>query len=107
MSTVRTIACCTLFSKTETHCSSSVDYRKVLKVTATSILNYGPNIVSRNMSNNYITLDQRNLKLEAIQREQKKPLKNQNCVETRLEKLLSRESVAIHPLGKITSRGCP
>ena len=73
MSTVRTIACCTLFSKNETHCSSSVDYRKVLKVTATSILNYGPNIVSRNMSNNYITPDQRNLKLEAIQREQKKP----------------------------------
>ena len=42
-----------------------------------------------------ITTDQRNLKLEAIQRERKSLLKNKNHVETKIENMISREGVAI------------
>ena len=71
MSTIRTIACSILISKNEIRCSSCVEYKKVLTVTATRISNYDPNNVSRNMPNKYMTTNQRNLKLVAIQREQK------------------------------------
>ena len=33
MTTIRTIKCSILISKSETHCSSCVGYRKVLKIT--------------------------------------------------------------------------
>ena len=95
MITIRTIACSFLISKNETCCSPCVEQRKVLKVTATRISNYDPNNVTRKMPNKYMTTDQRNLKLEAIQREQKSLLKNRNHVETRIENLISREGVAI------------
>ena len=95
MSTIRTIACSFLISKNETRCSSCVDVRKVLKVTAIRISNYDPNVVSRNMPNKYMTTDQRNLKLEAVQRERKSLLKNTNRVETKIENIISREGVAI------------
>ena len=42
-----------------------------------------------------ITTDQRNLKLEAIQRERKSLLKNKNHVETKIENMISRKGVAI------------
>ena len=77
------------------HCSTCVDYRKVLKVTATRISNYDPNIASRNMPNKYMTTDQRNLKFEGIQRERESLLKNRNSVETKIENLILREGVAI------------
>ena len=95
MSTIRTIACSFLISKNETRCSSCVDVRKVLKVTAIRISNYDPNIVSRNMPNKYMTSDQRNLKLEAVQRERKSLLKNRNRIETKIENMISREGIAI------------
>ena len=95
MSTIRTIACSFLISKNETRCSSCVDVRKVLKVTAIRISNYDPNIVSRNMPNKYMTTDQRNLKLEAVQRERKSLLKNRSRVETKIENMISREGIAI------------
>ena len=47
------------------------------------------------MPNKYMTTDQRNLKLEAIQRERKSHLKNRSHVETRIENLILREGVAI------------
>ena len=42
-----------------------------------------------------MTTDQRNLKLEAVQRERKSVLKNTNRVETKIENIISREGVAI------------
>ena len=48
-----------------------VDFRKVLKVTATRISNYDPNIVSRNMPNKCMTTDQGNLKLGYSERTKK------------------------------------
>ena len=42
-----------------------------------------------------MTTDQRNLKLEAVQRERKSLLKNTNRVETKIENIISREGVAI------------
>ena len=95
MSTIRTIACSILISKNETRCSSCVDVKKVLKVTAIRISNYDPNVVSRNMPNKYMTTDQRNLKLEAVQRERKRLFKNRNRVETKIENMISREGIAI------------
>ena len=47
------------------------------------------------MPNKYMTTDQRNLKLEAVQRERKSLLKNTNRVETKIENIISREGVAI------------
>ena len=52
-------------------------------------------IVSRNMPNKYMTTDQRNLKLEVVQRERKSLLKNTNRVETKIENIISREGAAI------------
>ena len=95
ISTIRTIACSILISKNETHCSSFVDFRKVLKVTATWISNRDPNIVRRNMPNKYVTTDQRNFKLEAIQGERKSLLKNRTRAGTKIENMISREGVAI------------
>ena len=43
------------------------------------------------MPNKDMTTDQRNLKLEAVQRERKNLLKNRNCVETKIENIISRE----------------
>ena len=57
-----------------------------------------------------ITTDQRNLKLEAIQRERKSLLKNKNHVETKIENRISREGVAIEEekiqdiLGKVLEK---
>ena len=42
-----------------------------------------------------MTTDQRNLKLEAVQRERKSLLKNRNRVETKIENIISTEGVAI------------
>ena len=42
-----------------------------------------------------MTTDQRNLKLEVVQRERKSLLKNTNRVETKIENIISREGVAI------------
>ena len=42
-----------------------------------------------------MTTDQRNLKLEAIQREWKSLLKNRNRLETKIENMIPREGVAI------------
>ena len=47
------------------------------------------------MPNKYMTTDQRNLKLEAVQRERKSLLKNRNRVETKIENIISTEGVAI------------
>ena len=47
------------------------------------------------MPNKYMTTDQRNLKLEVVQRERKSLLKNTNRVETKIENIISREGVAI------------
>ena len=71
MNTVRTIACSILTRKNETRCSCRVDFRKVLKVTATRVSNYHPNIASRNMPNKCMTTDQRNLKLGYSERTKK------------------------------------
>ena len=100
----------TLIRKNETRCFSCVDFRKVLKVTATRVSNYDPNIVSRNMPNKYMTADQRNLKLEAIQRERKRLLKSRNRAETKIENMISREGVALEEekiqdiLGKVLEK---
>ena len=100
----------TLIRKNETRCFSCVDFRKVLKVTATRVSNYDPNIVSRNMPNKYMTADQRNLKLEAIQRERKRLLQSRNRVETKIENMISREGVALEEekiqniLGKVLEK---
>ena len=110
MNTVRTIACSILTRKNETRCSSRVDFRKVLKVTATRVSNYHPNIASRNMPNKCMTTDQRNLKLKAIQRERKSLLKNRNRLETKIENMIPREGVAIEEeniqniLGKVLEK---
>ena len=61
MSTIKTIACSILISKNESLCSSCVEYRKVLKATATRISNYDPNNVSRNLPDNYIATNQTHL----------------------------------------------
>ena len=42
-----------------------------------------------------MTTDQRNLKLETVQRERKSLLKNRNRVETKIENIISTEGVAI------------
>ena len=42
-----------------------------------------------------MTTDQRNLKLEAVQKERKSLLKKRNRVETKIEKMISRESIVI------------
>ena len=110
MGTIRTTACSILISNNETRCSLCVDYRKVLKVVATTISNYDSNIVSRNMPNKFMTTDQRNLKLEAVQSERKSFLKNRIRVETKIENLILREGVAIEEqktqdiLGKILEK---
>ena len=110
MGTIRTTACSILISNNETRCSLCVDYRKVLKVVATTISNYDSNIVSRNMPDKFMTTDQRNLKLEAVQSERKSFLKNRIRVETKIENLILREGVAIEEqktqdiLGKILEK---
>ena len=110
MGTIRTTSCSILISNNETRCSLCVDYRKVLKVVATTISNYDSNIVSRNMPNKFLTTDQRNLKLEAVQSERKSFLKNRIRVETKIENLILREGVAIEEqkthdiLGKILEK---
>ena len=94
MSTIRTSTCSILISKNETRCSSCVDYRKILKVTAKRY-QIMTQILSVEICHISITTDQRNLKLEAIQRERKSLLKNKNHVETKIENMISREGVAI------------
>ena len=62
------------------------------------------------MRNKYMTTDQRNLKLEAIQRERKSLLKNRNRLETKIENMIPREGVAIEEeniqdiLGKVLEK---
>ena len=94
MSTIRTSTCSILISKNETRCSSCVDYRKILKVTVKRY-QIMTQILSVEICHISITTDQRNLKLEAIQRERKSLLKNKNHVETKIENMISREGVAI------------
>ena len=76
MGTIRTVAGSILISKNESRCSSCVEYRNVLKVTATRISNQGPNNVSRDLPNNYMATNQTNLHLEAVQREGKSLFEN-------------------------------
>ena len=62
------------------------------------------------MPNKYMTADQRNLKLEAIQRERKRLLQSRNRVETKIENMISREGVALEEekiqdiLGKVLEK---
>ena len=62
------------------------------------------------MRNKYMTTDQRNLKLEAIQRERKSLLNNRNRLETKMENMIPREGVAIEEeniqdiLGKVLEK---